>query len=132
MRPEFTRRTVLGLIAGSAAATVTGVSAGSARAAVPASPGVTYTNTIAEQRADPHITVEGIWAHVERSLANLAVVDAVDQRDEVALAHVPILPLRSPAPSVLPGFSPGSTVRHLPCGAGWESVCTASRLSLYM
>jgi hypothetical protein len=89
VRPEFTRRTVLGLIAGSAAATVTGVSAGTARAAVPASPGVTYTNTIAEQRADPHITVEGIWAHVKRSLANLAVVDAVDQRDEVALAHVP-------------------------------------------
>jgi hypothetical protein len=43
------------MIAGSAAATVTGVSAGTAHAAVPASPGVTYTNTIAEQRADPHI-----------------------------------------------------------------------------
>ncbi|MFI7405396.1 hypothetical protein ACIBW9_33790 [Streptomyces sp. NPDC049541] len=50
---------------------------------------MTCTNTIAEQRTDPHITVEGVWAHVKRSLANLAVVDAVDQRDEVALAHVP-------------------------------------------
>jgi hypothetical protein len=57
VRPEFTRRTVLGLIAGSAAATVTGVSAGTARAAVPASPGVTYTNTIAEQRADRRAVV---------------------------------------------------------------------------
>jgi hypothetical protein len=50
VRSGFTHRTVLGLIAGSAAATVTGV---------------TYTNTIAEQRADPHITVEGVWAHVK-------------------------------------------------------------------
>jgi hypothetical protein len=57
VRPEFTRRTVLGLIADSAAATVTCVSAGTAPAAVPASPGVTYTNTIAEQQADRRAVV---------------------------------------------------------------------------
>ncbi|MFI9155555.1 family 43 glycosylhydrolase [Streptomyces sp. NPDC053367] len=43
------------MITGSAAAALSGVSADTAHAAAPASPGVTYTNTIAEQRADPHI-----------------------------------------------------------------------------
>ncbi|GGZ95942.1 hypothetical protein GCM10010344_75300 [Streptomyces bluensis] len=75
MRPALTRRTVLGMIAGSAAATtVTGVSAGTARAAVPASPGVTYTNSIAEQRADPHI-----WKHTDGYYYFTATVPAYDR-----------------------------------------------------
>ncbi|MEU2181374.1 family 43 glycosylhydrolase [Streptomyces thermolilacinus] len=80
MTPVPTRRSVLGVITGSAAATLTGAATGSAHAAAPAhptapepaparpsapafpaarasiaSPAVTYTNSIAEQRADPHI-----------------------------------------------------------------------------
>lgn len=55
MRPVPTRRTVLGLFAGSAAAAVAGIPSGTAHAAAPASPGVTYTNTLIERRADPHI-----------------------------------------------------------------------------
>ncbi len=55
VRPALPRRTALGLITGSAAATFTGVSAGTAHAAVPATTGVTYTNTLAEQRAHPHL-----------------------------------------------------------------------------
>ncbi|MER6092300.1 family 43 glycosylhydrolase [Streptomyces bluensis] len=63
------------MIAGSAAATtVTGVSAGTARAAVPASPGVTYTNSIAEQRADPHI-----WKHTDGYYYFTATVPAYDR-----------------------------------------------------
>lgn len=74
MRPALTRRTVLGMIAGSAAATVTGVRAGAAHAAVPASPGVTYTNSIAEQRADPHI-----WKHTDGYYYFTATVPAYDR-----------------------------------------------------
>lgn len=74
MQPELTRRTVLGVIAGSAGATVSGVWAGSAHAAVPASPGVTYTNTIAEQRADPHI-----WKHTDGFYYFTATVPAYDR-----------------------------------------------------
>ncbi len=55
MGPVLGRRTVLGMMAGTAAATLTGATAGTAHAAAPASPAVTYTNTLAEQRADPHI-----------------------------------------------------------------------------
>jgi GH43 family beta-xylosidase len=62
------------MIAGSAAATVTGVSAGTAHAAVPASPGVTYTNTIAEQRADPHI-----FKHTDGFYYFTATVPAYDR-----------------------------------------------------
>ncbi|MEU5391530.1 family 43 glycosylhydrolase [Streptomyces tibetensis] len=62
------------MIAGSAAATVPGVSAGTAHAAVPASPGVTYTNTIAEQRADPHI-----FKHTDGFYYFTATVPAYDR-----------------------------------------------------
>ncbi len=55
MRPGLTRRSALGVIAGSAVATLAGTTATTAHAAVPASPGVTYRNTLVEQRADPHI-----------------------------------------------------------------------------
>lgn len=74
MSPAFTRRTVLGLVAGSAAAGVTGVGAGTARAAVPASPGVSYTNPLAEQRADPHI-----WKHTDGYYYFTATVPAYDR-----------------------------------------------------
>ncbi|GAA2260292.1 hypothetical protein GCM10010145_32010 [Streptomyces ruber] len=74
MRPAFTRRTVLGLAAGSAAAAVTGLAAGTARAAVPASPGVSYTNPLAEQRADPHI-----WKHTDGYYYFTATVPAYDR-----------------------------------------------------
>lgn len=74
MRVELTRRSVLGLIAGSAAATITGVSAGGAHAAVPTSPGVTYTNAIAEQRADPHI-----FKHTDGFYYFTATVPAYDR-----------------------------------------------------
>ena len=74
MRPALTRRTVLGMIAGSAAATVTGVSTRTAHAAVPTSPGVTYTNTIAEQRADPHI-----FKHTDGLYYFTATVPAYDR-----------------------------------------------------
>ncbi|MCT2593949.1 family 43 glycosylhydrolase [Streptomyces sp. N2-109] len=62
------------MAAGSAAVTVTGVSAGSAHAAVPASPGVSFTNPIAEQRADPHI-----WKHTDGYYYFTATVPAYDR-----------------------------------------------------
>ncbi|GGX85661.1 family 43 glycosylhydrolase [Streptomyces minutiscleroticus] len=74
------RRTVLGLIAGTAAAGAVGASAGtahatgSAHAAAPASPAVTYTNTLAEQRADPHI-----WKHTDGFYYFTATVPAYDR-----------------------------------------------------
>ncbi|MFF4173261.1 family 43 glycosylhydrolase [Streptomyces sp. NPDC001744] len=74
MRFEPTRRTVLGLITGSAAAALTGALPGTAHAAVPASPGVTYTNTLAEQRADPHI-----WKHTDGFYYFTATVPAYDR-----------------------------------------------------
>ncbi|WP_320784446.1 family 43 glycosylhydrolase [Streptomyces sp. CRN 30] len=62
------------MAAGSAAAGVTGALAGTARAAVPASPGVSYTNSLAEQRADPHI-----WKHTDGSYYFTATVPAYDR-----------------------------------------------------
>ncbi|MGW0821440.1 family 43 glycosylhydrolase [Streptomyces sp. NPDC002845] len=63
------------MIAGSAAAaTVPGAFAGSAHAAVPASPGVSFTNPIAEQRADPHI-----WKHTDGYYYFTATVPAYDR-----------------------------------------------------
>ncbi|MGW0719885.1 family 43 glycosylhydrolase [Streptomyces sp. NPDC002778] len=62
------------MIAGSATATVAGVSAGTAHAAVPASPGVTYTNTLAAQRADPHI-----FKHADGFYYFTATVPAYDR-----------------------------------------------------
>ncbi|MFE6336478.1 family 43 glycosylhydrolase [Streptomyces sp. NPDC057798] len=62
------------MIAGSATATVAGVTAGPAHAAVPASPGVTYTNTLAAQRADPHI-----FKHTDGFYYFTATVPAYDR-----------------------------------------------------
>ncbi|MGW4026834.1 family 43 glycosylhydrolase, partial [Streptomyces sp. NPDC005009] len=62
------------MMAGSAAAAFTGASAGTAHAAVPASPAVTYTNTLAEQRADPHI-----WKHTDGFYYFTATVPAYDR-----------------------------------------------------
>ncbi|THA79235.1 alpha-arabinofuranosidase [Streptomyces sp. A0642] len=62
------------MIAGSATAGLSGAWAGTARAAVPASPGVTYMNTLAEQRADPHI-----WKHTDGFYYFTATVPSYDR-----------------------------------------------------
>jgi GH43 family beta-xylosidase len=61
-------------MAGAAAATVAGDPSGTAHAAAPASPGVTYTNSLAEQRADPHI-----WKHTDGFYYFTATVPAYDR-----------------------------------------------------
>ncbi|MEU3251231.1 AbfB domain-containing protein [Streptomyces sp. NPDC006997] len=70
MRPALGRRTVLGVITGSAAAALTRVPAGTAHPAVPASPGVTRTNTIAEQRAHTSSVVDALTWAPESHLTN--------------------------------------------------------------
>ncbi|MER7727452.1 family 43 glycosylhydrolase [Streptomyces sp. NPDC096323] len=62
------------MIAGSATVGLTGAWASTAHAAVPASPGVTYMNTLAEQRADPHI-----WKHTDGFYYFTATVPSYDR-----------------------------------------------------
>ena len=107
MRPEVTRRTALGIMAGSA--TAIGLPAGAAHAAVPASPGVTYTNTLVAQRADPHI-----FKHTDGYYYFTATVP---EYDRIVLRRATTVQGLASAPETViwRKHSSGAAMRHMSC-----------------